>query len=319
VLRERCCKRAIRRMGFTLIEVLVVATIIGLLATLILVAVLAAREGARRAQCSNNLRQIGLALHSYASAAGTFPQGNNGRAYSLHTMLLPALEMSALYNSINFQVTALEGTPGSPNDTTMSCSPGVFLCPSDRPARGATAWTNYAGNNGINFPGHVSEGTFRGPSLVNLQGITDGLSNTVALSEWVLSPVGLRDRDPKGSIFSTAGYYVDPDQFDKFIDECKTLDPGRAGINDNSKGRNWLHGEFGHTLYNHANSINDHSCLSEGAVQQGVFTAGSRHPGGAYSLMADGHVRFFRETLSLGIWRASGSRNGGEPVAAGGF
>lgn len=304
------------RAGFTLIELLVVISVLGLLVALILPAVQSSREAARRAHCSNNLRQFGLALHAYASSMGTFPQGNNGAAYSLHVMILPRLEMGALYDAINFGVGPFEGPPGSPNDTAMGRSVHLFLCPSDRTISGPVGWTSYAGNNGINFPGHVRGGLFHGPSPVSLQSISDGLSSTSALSEWVLSPSEYLGVDPKGTIFSTVGSYGNAGEFDSFIDECRSLDPAVAGVNDNDKGRNWLHGEFGHTLYNHANSINNRSCLSQGAVQIGAYTAGSRHPGGAHSLMADGHVRFLRETLSLQVWRAFGSRNGGESIPA---
>ena len=306
-------------LGFTLIEALVVVAVIGLLVGLLIPAVQSARESARRIQCANNLKQIGIALHTYAANLGVFPQGNNGRGFSLHSMLLPNLEMASLYNTINFQQSASEAPPGFPNETAMNCTVNVFLCPSDRPPPVQTAWTNYAGNKGTYYPGHVSEGVFPTYANVGPQAITDGLSNTAALSEWVLGPADLTARNPKGTIFGTSKNYTDPKDFDRFVSECKQLDVTGALINENSKGRNWMQGEFENTLYNHANSINDHSCVSAGAVQPGIFSASSHHPGGANSLMADGHVSFRSEGVALPFWRALGSRNGGESTDAGGF
>src|ERR1700728_25774 len=97
------------RRGFTLIELLVVIAIIAVLIALLLPAVQAAREAARRAQCVNNLKQIGLALHNYLSSINTFPPGRfnthitgNGNVWGGYSQLLPQLEQQALYNSFNF-------------------------------------------------------------------------------------------------------------------------------------------------------------------------------------------------------------------------
>ena len=116
------------RHGFTLIELLVVIAIIGVLIALLLPAVQAAREAARRAQCTNNLKQIGLALHNYHSVNGTFPLGSikaqqNLGSYasyrwSVHAQILPNLEQTALYNAINFNwCPCSSGTASSINST----------------------------------------------------------------------------------------------------------------------------------------------------------------------------------------------------------
>jgi prepilin-type N-terminal cleavage/methylation domain-containing protein len=307
------------RGGFSLIEVLVVFAIIGLLLALLLPAVQAARESARRAQCSNNLKQFGLAMHAYAALTGAFPPGGVGNGYSLHVMLLPTLEQTALYNSINFQRDASETVVGSPNNTAVGTVISTFLCPSDRASVGAHAWTSYAGNAGIQYPGNVRDGVFPFTSPAALQAITDGLSQTCSMSEWVLSPTDPNNRDAKGSIFATPGGYSEPKQFIPFVDACNSLDYSKCEIASNFKGENWLFGTFGGTLYNHTNKVNGASCLSEGQVQLGAFTASSRHFGGVNSLMADGPVRFCSETLSLQAWRALGSRSGGETVSLPGF
>ncbi len=121
-----------RRRGFTLIELLVVIAIIGVLIGLLLPAVQAAREAARRAQCVNNLKQIGLGIHNYISTyADTLPWGAGawgGNEWSTHTMLLPFIEQGAIYNAINFtwgqRVTAMNTSATYSVITT-------FLCPSD--------------------------------------------------------------------------------------------------------------------------------------------------------------------------------------------
>lgn len=306
------------RSGFSLIEVLTVVSIVALLVLLVVPAVQSAREAARKARCSNNLRQLGIALHAYAAAAGTLPGAGNGKAYSLHTMLLPHLEMTSLYNSINFGVLAFEGPRESPNFTAACCSLEVFVCPSDGVPDSPTASTSYAGNNGIRFPGHGSDGVFPSPPSRSGLEIADGLSNTVALAEWVLSP-GMFARDPKGSIFATAGLYNRATDYEPFVAECTTLDIRSREVVGNDKGRNWMEGVLGHTLYNHTVNLNGHSCLSDGAVQEGAFTAGSRHPTGAHSLFADGHSKFLSESISLGVWRALGTANGQEPVSVDGL
>lgn len=308
-------RKAISHGGFTLIELLTVISIIGLLLALLLPAVQAAREAARRVQCLNNLKQLGLAMHAYAAIAGAFPPGNSGKGYSIHAKLLPTLDQPSLYNSINFQVGAMEDVLDSPNGTVWGTVISSFLCPSDRSSTGPYAWTSYAGNAGIQFPGNLGQGVFTSPA--SLPAITDGLSNTCAMAEWVLSPTESKSRDPRGLVFATPGFYFEASQFTTFLDSCIGLDYATCEVASNLKGMNWLYGDFERTLYNHANRINGASCLTGGQVQLGIYSASSRHTGGVNSLMADGHVGFSNETMSLQTWRALGSRNGGETISLG--
>jgi prepilin-type N-terminal cleavage/methylation domain-containing protein/prepilin-type processing-associated H-X9-DG protein len=206
------------RSGFTLIELLVVIAIIAVLIALLLPAVQAAREAARRLQCVNNLKQLGLALHSYHSANDCFPPGalfawnpdtakqiNNGD-FSAHARLLPFEEQQPLYNAANFSVACFNSATGVPMNTTVTTTRlSAFLCPSsERPGwtMNGTAPINKAiapGNNyfaslgsTLEFAAQQTSGPPNGPffyygqygSPVGIASITDGTSSTIAFGEW---------------------------------------------------------------------------------------------------------------------------------------
>ena len=202
------------RRGFTLIELLVVIAIIAVLIALLLPAVQAAREAARRAQCVNNLKQIGLAVANYESAVGSYPPGNEPwwTEWSANSMLLPYMEQQPIYNSINFASTRpTGGAPlmhdGITNSTAEYTKLAVFLCPSDA-NRLSSPWgpNNYMANSGSapnSFYGgdgtgsDGANGPMSGPFIftgtdngqhgtsVKVAAVTDGTSNTAAFSERV--------------------------------------------------------------------------------------------------------------------------------------
>src|SRR5689334_3146917 len=148
------------RRGFTLIELLVVIAIIGVLIALLLPAVQAAREAARRAQCTNNLKQIALAVHNYADTHGRYPIARGTRParpyditsrynYSGFAQILPYLEQRPVYDAINFNLTV---TIQDGNTTVISSVVAAFLCPSEnQKAPLETAGTNYRFNEGANL------------------------------------------------------------------------------------------------------------------------------------------------------------------------
>ncbi len=203
-----------RHSGFTLIELLVVIAIIAVLIALLLPAVQAAREAARRAQCINNLKQLGLAAHNYISINNVYPCQsinntiNPGWAWepSWAAAILPMMEQTPVYNSINFSLPMLEigfvspvATGGTANSTAGLTSLLALLCPSEslnHPISFGGDWgqCNYAGNyggpgmiascNGIIIPSKGDE-FVSSPNLgpVSLASVTDGTSNTAMFSE----------------------------------------------------------------------------------------------------------------------------------------
>ena len=204
--RSRRSISPLRLAGFTLIELLVVIAIIGMLVVLLIPAIQAARSSSRRTQCTNNLRQLGIALSNYESTRRRFPNGAISRAFpqqpttphnfyrwSTLAQLTPYLEQTAAYNALdmsvplygkNFQVLPV-------NQEGVARVVPEFLCPSDRGRRISPAFgpTNYAACTGTGSQGgspFEADGTFYINSQIPVQRIKDGLSHTVALAESVL-------------------------------------------------------------------------------------------------------------------------------------
>lgn len=191
--------------GFTLIELLVVIAIIAILIALLLPAVQQAREAARRTQCRNNLKQIGLALHNYHDNFGTFPkavywssgpvlvngvlQNPQPRNFTWISMLLPYIDQAPMYNQINFSLPGWnQQVGGKPLQSHLLQG---FLCPSDPGFNGGgnrhnIGWTNYAGTEGYDWwtrPGSSLQGMFSLHQHTRIRDITDGTSNTIAIAE----------------------------------------------------------------------------------------------------------------------------------------
>jgi len=350
------------KRGFTLIELLVVIAIIAVLIALLLPAVQSAREAARRAQCTNNLKQLGLAAHNYLSASETFPLGafymwpqtcNRWKqAHSFFVGMLPFLEQGAASNSFNYNL-----HPYQPeNSTVMGMGMTGLWCPSDgevsnpviaaaprdflgscsgvAPGPAPTPWklyhNSYAGNAGMypNYPTGPSgadpdygaktsqaNGLVYFGSSVRLATITDGTSNTFFIGERAFN---------------------------------KILPPEAKNV-----WFLWFSSAFSDTMFLTFFPINPHNRVGVTAADEGVpgggnaytAAASSNHPGGANFCMADGSVRFIKESIStwpfnpttlmpngvtlnangtytvapgtsIGVYQALSSRNGGEVISA---
>lgn len=300
------------RAAFTLVELLVVIAIIGILVALLLPAVQSAREAARRMQCSNNLKQLGLALHNYHAAHRCFPFGNGGTraaggspAYSAVSLMLPFMEQTPLYDSIDFSRPLTDSINTAARLTEV---PG-FLCPSDRenPQPQSGGAINYMGNKGNLhlWGGSNQTGIFMNEKSFKFGDITDGTSNTSAFSERLLTDGNNGVVDLKSDVFLGSG---DPNSPDEAIQMCYATDTSSLAFQfPLFMGAPWLNGW--HT-YLHADVPNRRSCGFY--PTKATMPASSRHTGGVNLTLCDGSVRFVSENVDLASWRAVGSRSGGE-------
>jgi prepilin-type N-terminal cleavage/methylation domain-containing protein/prepilin-type processing-associated H-X9-DG protein len=328
--------------GFTLIELLVVIAIIGILIALLLPAVQAARESARRIQCVSNLKQIGLALHTYIDSKGVLPFGqgpepaDGWNGWSSLAMLLPHLEQGPLYNSINFQIPDGSAPGAAANSTGQRVRISTFVCPSDTDRltvpEGHNSYTGCTGSNPRMNDG-ITTGVFGGmygpgpyvPTTVRLPAILDGTSQTAAFSERVMG-IGQYNNgqgpdwlSPPGSVLRIDNL---PGDADRVYRLCAASDPHAAeavlsGLY--SVGSFWHLGCPYGTRYNHVMPPNTWSCAGEHTDWAGAHTASSRHPGVVNVLLFDGSVRAIKSSIGLPVWRALGTKAGGEVISGDNF
>jgi prepilin-type N-terminal cleavage/methylation domain-containing protein/prepilin-type processing-associated H-X9-DG protein len=306
-----------RKRAFTLIELLVVIAIIAVLIALLLPAVQAAREAARRAQCINNMKQIGLAMHNYLSSTQSFPIGTIINAanwpcqpslrtpWTMH--ILPYLEMTTVANAFNYQLgIAGPGWAGSnSNMSIVGTRVPTLNCPSDTPNIFLATWRpkfNYGANWGTTNLGQLNVGTagttgyvpyLQAPFGVNtvqsMAAFTDGTSNTILNSE-VLQVSSTSDErcewwnDVSTNFMTyTSPNSTSPDGLDSW---CVT------------------------------NPARNEPCIAQGNTYNLWLASRSRHPGGVNSLFADGSVHFLKNSINLYIWRSLGTINQGEVVSS---
>ena len=314
-----CGGRTLRR-AFTLIELLVVIAIIAVLIALLLPAVQQAREAARRTQCKNNLKQLGLAMHNYHDNYSVFPMGGwvsgNFDMGSYMVRILPFMDQAPLYNQINFNVTI--DTQVLPNGQQLALQViPAYICPSDD---GPLVYTqsqnygssprvksNYAGNIGnqnsnsapcalgwnlLNSNGSATNGDtyditqisgvlMKWPSCVGIRDVTDGTSNTLLMGE-------VR---PKCSFHEQDGW----------IDSNAFWTVTGVGINYPT-----CPGEPGYT---------GTGCNQEGNGAWGTANAfRSRHVGGAQFVLCDGSTRFISQNINILIFQALADRRDGQVV-----
>jgi len=332
------------RDGFTLIELLVVIAIIAVLIALLLPAVQAAREAARRAQCVNNMKQLGLGLHNYHGTVGVLPWGQGPLGcndWNYLALMLPHLEQQALYNSLNFgrQADGINGfacTGHAFNTTGTRTQLSFAVCPSDSGDRltSPDGRLSYYGNSGSTpvFFTTTSNGLPNGlfasvpeSPAISFSSITDGTSNTAALSERVMG-TGLYDQrvtidyGTPTATFSSIGTVEPMTSPEPFRDAClQNGDPRKPGVapgTGRATGAVWHMGNGNSGRYNHVMAPNTWSCVETGGNSNGAMTASSRHSGVVNVVMADGSVRAVKNTVAINVWGAIGSRNGGEVVSS---
>jgi prepilin-type N-terminal cleavage/methylation domain-containing protein len=230
------------RPAFTLIELLTVLGLMGLLVVLLLPAIQAAREAARRTDCSNKLRQIGLAMANYLSSYGTFPSGSNGRGYSPQCVVLPYLEERPLFDSLNLSLPPDDIDRTAANYTAICTKVNAFICPSNWPKRGPFGWTAYAANRGVyRWCGDRTNGVFieGREAYVSPAGFTDETSTAAFISEWVVGTGLDSNGDPRGDIYRTPDEFLSKSEFDAFCDQCHGLNVAETSIVVSGKGSLW--------------------------------------------------------------------------------
>jgi len=314
------------RRGFTLIELLVVIAIIGVMIALLLPAVQAAREAARRAQCTNNLKQIGLALHNYESSQGCFPFGvllnaptatggcSNTYRHTVFGFVLNSMEQGNLHNAINFSLTAYSVS----NVTAYSAKVATYLCPSDQPASAAPAggpgfsqgsYSAMAGTTELWRYGYgagfnddicnkiVGNGTFIINRTRKLAELIDGTSSTVVIGETS------RFRHEGGSFFN---FWTAGDWFGDGIGSgVRTSAIAYSAVKINARAHTDV-------VYPYIDKLGPFNWYQDPLAQTyGQFGFRSLHPSGANFLLGDGSVKFMKETLAMkDYWALSRSPAG---------
>ncbi len=338
----------VRRRGFTLIELLVVIAVIGVLIGLLLPAVQKVRDAANRTKCSNNLKQLALAIHTYQDVAGNMPlregryvtSGYTGR-YSGLIDLLPYFEQGSLYAQVIAGGTfggntykpyggqpwdPSTGNTGTPNGAGGTFLPyrtvvNTFLCPSDRAAPSGTGLkhTNYMYCSGDSIDLHVTNGASRGmfgrdhsaPPVSGFRfgDVTDGLSNTIAMSERLRGDTG----NQRTMTYQAAGnWFTTPNQCVANFDfSTQQWNPPSTSATPGPRawaGVRWSDGGMGFTGLTTNAPPNSVSCAwNAHDAQNGVYPPSSNHTGGVNAAMGDGSVRFIRDNINVGNQNANGT------------
>ncbi len=331
-------KYVLRRSGFTLVELLVVIAIIGILIALLLPAVQAAREAARRSQCTNNLKQVCLSLHNYHDANRVFPSmrigtGNpdggdwdsNGQRLSGLVSILPYLEQSGLYSQISSKWTSgtYTAAPGGPRPWRGEYQPWraqvpAYICPSDSGAGTRTttsiAFNNYRfcvgdsineRNNDTNSSDSNTRGLFARRAKNGMESASDGTSNTLALAERTICADTERGKVVSDVAHSVAGADTNPGA-------CLALPTSKgiyaSGVNlftgtpgNWRAGSRWSDGAVFYAGFTTVIGPNGPSCMQTAADSaRAIMTPSSYHPGGINAALADGSVRFINDSIETG-------------------
>lgn len=341
-----------RDRGFTLIETVVVVSIIGLLAMLTMAGVVHSREAARNLQCKNNLRQIGVALNAHETQYHAFPSALPYRRYRMARTieqkvavsgdpsglleLLPFLDQQSLANQLFFGKSPFRLTMRDRMNQTLAATRlNVLICPSDVSSGGP--WNgpvSYRFNIGAKVfrwlrgdallvePANGdylgAKAAFTTPSTLAPGDFTDGLSQTVGLSERVIGSHETLDRR-RDLGFLNVSHLIPIHEASQIVDLCSRAN-GVPSTVMTTLGRTWTEGNYENTWYNHILPPNSRvmDCSTEvshvGMLNSTAVSARSRHSSGVNALRMDGSCSFARESISLAVWRALGTRSRSDEV-----
>jgi len=304
--RETSPSTSGNRSGFTLIELLVVIAIIAVLIALLLPAVQQAREAARRSQCKNNLKQLGLALHNYHGTHNTFPPGSMsvGNLFGAQVMLLPFLDQAPLYNQMNFRV----NYNATQNLFALQIRVPGYYCPSfgNEMGTGSTTGTPcYA----LHYYGVMgAKGTAPGGATYTIVGTTTGAHGGFATNGMLYQNSSTRFRDLTDGSSNTL-----------IVGEI-SWDPTKIPGGYSNHHRGWIQGSGGTSGGNASYSAKNigSKIHSQGYGGTGYFndiSFGSNHTGGCHFVLGDGHVRFVSENINFATYLAAASRANGESLS----
>ncbi|KAJ3055451.1 hypothetical protein HK102_011344, partial [Quaeritorhiza haematococci] len=327
------------RSAFTLIELLVVIAIIAVLIALLLPAVQSAREAARRAQCVNNLKQIGLGLHNYHDVWGVFPPGEGYGAIAVNVAMLPFVEQQALYASFNSNIDNRWLWTLAENTTVLRARVAGYNCPSevytDRSSDGWNTYAvNYAWNAGTWWPRTQSwdgvfgrtyddDGAVQPFSRTNITfaSVPDGSSNTLLCAEVANGPLTPgAGRTRVSDCYEVRGL-TRTSTVEQATAAANAVDWSRGPIpwagGWRFKGYPWVEGSMWRSWFNTILTPNKICATMDDQSWWYIMKpASSYHPGVVNAALCDGSVKAFKNSVSQQVWMALSTRAGGEVLSS---